>query len=85
MTARASPPRLRRVDTAKLVLFAVRHTVGVGIFLWLTVQMHRLVEGWLWLPVGLLGIAYAVFATVAWTRLRAFYKRRAAGGDRPWK
>ena len=31
MTAGASPPRLRRVDTAKLVLFAVRHTAGPSV------------------------------------------------------
>lgn len=68
--------RLGHWDRAKLVLFAVRHTLGVGIFAWLTFQTRRLGEGNLWLVIALLGFAYLAFALVAGTRLLAWYQKR---------
>ncbi len=84
-----SPNRtpLRRADTAKLALFAVRHILGFALFVWLAAEMRRLTEGPLWLVVGLLGLGYFLFAVFAWTRLLAAYRRRGASapGGRPWR
>lgn len=64
-------------DRAKLVLFAVRHLLGLALFVWLAAEMRRLTEGYLWLAVALLGLGYFAFAVFAWMRLRALYRRRS--------
>ncbi len=77
-------PGVGRGRALALLLFAIRHTLGVGIFVWLTFEARRLIDGDGWLVVALLGLAYLVFAVVAGTRLLALYRRRAHG-ERPWK
>lgn len=84
-----SPNRaaLRRGDVTRLVLFAVRHILGLVFFAWLAAEMRRHTEGSLWLAIGLLGLGYFVFAVFAWLRLRALYGKRGAvaPGGRPWR
>lgn len=80
MNDSARRERLRRWDRMKLTLFAVRHTLGVGIFVWLTIEIRRLIGGWQWLIVALFGLVYAVFALAAWARLRGQLRRRESGG-----
>jgi hypothetical protein len=74
-TKTAKRRRLERWNTAKLVLFTVRHLAGVALFVWLTGEARRIDDGNWWLVLGAATVAYAAVAVVMGLRLYRLYAK----------
>jgi hypothetical protein len=61
-----------------LIVFTVRHLMGLGLFGWLLWQAMQ-TGGTSWLIIAVAGGAYAAFAAYGWLRLRGQYVRSLRG------
>jgi hypothetical protein len=73
-------PAARRALTARhlktlLIIFGIRHLVGVSLFVWLTL-VGRAAGGVGWMIVGGLGFAYAAVVAFNGSRLYRRYQNR---------
>jgi hypothetical protein len=82
-----SPSTAHRAAPARhikmlLIVFGVRHLLGIALFVWLTF-VGRAIGGIGWLLVGGLGLVYAAIVAYNGRRLYQQYRRRLAAEGSP--